>query len=91
MRNTTMMNTSPGTLNAPAGYSGENAPINGSNAADAAPEVTKAVNTMSKSNGAAPSDPEAQTILNMSAAIVIGCIVLLWMLGGLVFKTARVP
>lgn len=86
-----MMNTAPGTLNAPAGYSGENAPVNGSTAADAAPEVTKAVNTMSKSNGSAATDPEAEVILRMSAAIVAGCVILLWMLGGLVFKTARVP
>lgn len=89
MRDTTAFNAAPGTLTTPAGYGGKNAPVTGgTSVSDASPEVTKAVNSSSAANGAAAS-PEAESVKNVAAALVIGGLVLLWVLGGIVFKNAN--
>jgi len=88
MRDTSAFNAIPGTLNAPAGYGGMNAPVSGGTPpADSAPEVTKAVNSMGSGNGS-PASAEADSVKNTAAVIVIGGLILLWVLGGLVFRNA---
>lgn len=87
-RDTSAFNAPAGTLGAPAGYGGQNAPVTGGTApADSAPQVTKAVNSQSTGNGA-PASAEAESVKNTAAVIVIGGLVALWVLGGLVFKNA---
>lgn len=88
MRDTSAFNAAPGTLNAPAGYGGQNAPVTGGTpAADSAPQVTKAVNSMGSGNGS-PASADAETVKNTAAVIVITGLVFLWIMGGIVFKNA---
>jgi hypothetical protein len=88
MRDTSAFNMAPGTLNAPAGYGGKDAPVmGGTSVADSAPQVTKAVN--SQNGNGAPASMEAESVKNWAASIVIGGLVLLWVLGGLVFRNAN--
>lgn len=76
-----------GTLNAPAGYGGTDAPIKD---AFEAPSVatTKATNKNAQ-KGTATASTDAKSTLNYAVVIVVGALVLLWMLGGIVFKNAN--
>lgn len=88
MRDTSAFSAVPGTLNAPSGYGGMNAPVTGGNApADSAPEVTKAVNSMGKGNGS-PASAQAESVKNTAAVMVVTGLVALWVMGGIVFKNA---
>lgn len=88
MRDTSAFNAVPGTLNAPSGYGGQNAPVTGGTPApDSAPQVTKAVNSQSQGNGA-PASAEAESVKNTAAVIVITGLVLLWVMGGIIFRNA---
>lgn len=88
MRDTSAFNAVPGTLSAPAGYGGQSAPVTGGTpAADSAPEVTKAVNSMGKGNGS-PASADAESVKNVAASIVIVGLVFLWVMGGIVFRNA---
>lgn len=88
MRDTSAFNAIPGTLNAPSGYGGANAPVSGGTApADSAPQVTKAVNSQGQGNGS-PASAEAESVKNWAASIVIVGLVFLWVMGGIVFKNA---
>jgi hypothetical protein len=79
----------PGTLNAPAGYGGMNAPVTGGTApADSAPQVTKAVNSMGTGNGS-PASADAESVKNGAAVVVLTGLVFLWIMGGIVFKNAK--
>lgn len=85
-RNTAAMNTSPGTLAAPAGFGGASH-VNGS-VQESEIKVLRAANS-SQPVGKASASPEARTVLNLSATLVIAGTVLLWILGGIVFKNAN--
>lgn len=88
MRDMSALNMLPGTLTAPAGYGGSNAPVaGGTPPADSAPQVTKAVNSQGQGNGS-PASADAESVKNGAAAIVIGGLVFLWIMGGIVFKNA---
>jgi len=76
-----------GTLDAPGQYGGSNAPITAA-FEEPSPAVTKATNKNTIKSTSTAS-PDAKTTLNMSVVIVIGSLVLLWMLGGIVFKNAN--
>lgn len=89
MRDTSAFNSVPGTLGAPAGYGGKDAPVmGGTTTADSAPQVTKAVNSMGEGNGV-PASVQAESVKNWAAGIVIGGLIVLWILGGLVFRNAN--
>ncbi len=81
----------PGTLTAPAGYGGANAPVVGAGNPDTAPTVGKAQNSNSPSgtNMKAQASDEAVSVLNLSVALVLGATAILWVLGGIVFKSAN--
>ncbi len=88
MRDTSAFNAVSGTLNAPSGYGGQNAPVTGGTApADSAPMVTKAVNSQGQGNGS-PASASAESVKNTAATIVIAGLVFLWIMGGIVFKNA---
>lgn len=80
-----------GTLSAPAGYGGQNAPVAGPGQDDAAsePRVMRAVNSQSANHGRAKASPEAQQVLKISAIMVVAGTVFLWFFGGIVFKNAN--
>lgn len=87
MRDTSAF-SAPGTLGAPAGYGGQNAPVTGGSApADSAPQVTKAVNSQGQGMGS-PASADAESVKNTAAVIVITGLVCLWVMGGIVFKNA---
>ena len=82
------MTASPGTLTTPAGYTGNAAPITGgTNPEDTRLRAEKAVN--SNSGPGTPASDEAESVKNMAATVVVACVVLLWLLGGIVFKNAK--
>lgn len=85
-RNTAGLNTSPGTLNAPAGYGGASA-VNGE-VKEHDLTVLKAANS-AHPVGRASASTDARSVLNLSATLVIAGTVLLWVLGGIVFKNAN--
>ena len=89
MRDVSAFNAVPGTLNAPAGYGGTSAPVTGGSApADSAPQVTKAVNSMGSGNGS-PASADAESVKNAAAATILIGLVFLWVMGGIVFKNAK--
>lgn len=89
MRDTSAFSAVPGTLNAPAGYGGQSAPVTGGTApVDSAPQVTKAVNSMGTGAGS-PASADAESVKNTAAVIVITGLVFLWVMGGIVFKNAK--
>lgn len=78
-----------GTLTTPPGYTGHAAPVSGgTNPEDSRLKAEKAANSMSSGNGAPASD-EAESVKNMAATTVIAGLILLWLLGGIVFKNAK--
>lgn len=54
-----------------------------------AQHATGVSNTSGKASSNAAADSSAKSTLHFSALIVIGSVVALWLLGGLVFKTAN--
>jgi len=76
-----------GTLDAPAAYGGSNAPIT-QPFEEPSVATTKATNKNSV-KGTATASPDAKSTLNYAIVLVVGALVLLWMLGGIVFKNAN--